>query len=111
MGCLCDLGQVSSLGQWGLPVNVQAGEGQAWHGWAATAVPSRPTRQAPRPWLGARAPPLLASMMASGQQLGLDSRLNMEPRPRLLPTCRPRAQPLRLQSVMPTALPPARPKC
>lgn len=25
---------------------MQAGEGQAWHGWAATAVPGRPTRQA-----------------------------------------------------------------
>ena len=44
------------------------------------------------PWLGAGAPPFLATTVASEQQLGLDSRLKMEPRPRLLPTCKPRAQ-------------------
>lgn len=107
IGCL----QVSSQGRRGLPVNAQAGESQAWHRWTATAVPSRPAWQALRPLLGASAPPLLASLLASGQQLRLDSRLNMEPRPRLLPTCRPRAQPPWLWNVMPPALPPARLKC
>lgn len=40
----------------------------------------------------AGAPPFLASTAASAQQLGPDSRLNMEPGPQASPTCRPRAQ-------------------
>lgn len=40
----------------------------------------------------AGAPPFLASTVASAQQLGSDSRPNMEPQPQASPTCRPRAQ-------------------
>lgn len=63
----------------------QAGSGQAQDRWTITFVPSCTAQQATAAVAQGRAPPFLASTVASEQQLGLDSRLNMEPQPQASP--------------------------
>lgn len=71
----------------------QTSSRQAQHRWTATFNLSCAAELPQLPRLRASVPPFPVTTVASEQQLGLASRLNTgSPSPRLLPTCRLRAQ-------------------